>query len=370
MRVAQVITVGHEVYGAQKHVLDLATRLASDGHEVLVVVGSTGPLTDRLAARGIAWSQVPSLRRPLRPLDDLRALRGIRDVLADFGPDVVGSHSSKAGFLTRLACYWLEIPNVFTAHGWSFEDGVPPLRRALFRWLERAVGLVSDAVITVAPRGRDLALRHGVIRSDRLRLIPYGSPDVGANRTRQPQDVFTMTMVAGFRPQKDHATLLRALEGLRERPWQLWLLGDGPLLEESRALAASCRIADRVRFEGMVDDVADYLDRTDLLVLTTHWEGLPISIIEGLSFGLPVLASDVSGVRQQVLDDHNGLVVPPKDVAATRAAIARLLDDPELVRRYAANSRPLFLERFTEDRAYAATLALYEERIAARAAEC
>lgn len=370
MRLVQIITSGAAMYGAQKILLDLVTRLHEDGDEVLVVVGVPGDLTDRLEAAGIAWTHLPELQRAPSPLTDLRALRKLDRMLREFGPDLVASHSSKAGFLARLVCYWRGIPNVYTAHGWPFEEGVPGPQRWFFRNLEWLVGRFSDSVVTLSPRGRDLALRYGVVPAGRLEMIPTGCPDLGARYVRDPQEVFTISMVAEFRPQKDHPSLIEALGGLRDRTWRLLLLGDGPRLEEMKALAVSAGIADRTEFLGRVQDVGAYLARTDLLVLATWWEGLPVSIMEGLSFGLPVVASDVSGVREQVVDDGNGLVVPPGDVPALREALRLMLDEPARVARYAARARPHYLEHYGMERPYAATRALYEARITAGGPRC
>lgn len=366
MRIAQVITCGRRLYGAQRHVLDLCVAARDQGHEVLVLVGASGDLTAALEVEGVPWRLVPALGRAPHPIQDVLALAQLVRRLRSFGPDVVASHSSKAGTLARLASWWLGLPNTFTAHGWAFEEGVPWTRRQVFLGIERLVGLVTDTVITVADRGRELALRHRVVAPEKLARIYYGVADAGAGRIPQPSPPFTMAMVAGFREQKDHRTLIQALARLADRPWQLFLLGDGPLQGAVRDLVHRLGLDGRVHFEGMVDDVAGYLLRTDLLVLTTHWEGLPISILEGLTFGLPVLATDVSGVREQVLDGVNGVLVPPRDEHAVARALARLMDHPEQLEALAAASRPLYLERFTLDRMCAETLQLYRRLVDAR----
>lgn len=364
MRIIQLITLGHEVYGAQKHVLDLCTVFQKDGHEVLAVVGTGGDLTDLFEEHNIKYKIVPSLKREISVLSDFKCVGDLRKVYDEFKPDIVASHSSKAGILGRVACYLSGIPNTFTAHGWSFEDGIPYLRRNVFLNIERLVGRISDRIITVANLGREHGLKNKVARPEKLTTIYYGVADTGSKFTKEQQDIFTMTMVAGFREQKDHATLIEALIPLKDREWQLLLLGHGPLLDDVIAQTKAAGLDHKIKFEGMVPNVPDYLNKTDLMVLTTNWEGLPISILEGLSFGLPVVASDVSGVSEEVINEYNGLLVDRGNVEQVTAAISKLLDNPAQLKEYSKNSRLLFEKEFTQEAMYKKTKALYQEVIA------
>jgi len=363
MRIIQVITIGHRIYGAQRHVLDLAEAFHRDGHEILVVVGSTGALTEACEQAGIQWRLCPSLQRSINFVRDYKACSELKAILKEFKPDVVASHSSKAGLITRWVCYRMGLPNTFTAHGWSFEHGVPFVRRNIYRMLERFAGKISCKIITVANTGIDLALKCKIVPESKLVMIYNGANDSGAVQPRDPQDRFTMCMVAGFREQKDHATLIDALSDLKELPWQIYLLGDGPLLEEIKEKVNGYDLNDQVHFEGMVNNVPAYLAKSDILVLITNWEGLPISTLEALTFSLPVVASNVSGVSEQVMDNHNGLLVPRGDRKAVAKAIQRMIEDSEFRMKCAKNSRELFEEHFTVETMYNKTKAVYESII-------
>ncbi len=361
MRIIQVITIGHELYGAQKHVLDLSQALAKHGHKVLVVVGSLGRLSEELEKAGVAVKHIPSLQRSINPKTDWRCLSQLRQCFAQFKPDLVASHSTKAGILARVACYLDSIPNTFTAHGWSFESGVPFLRRNAFRLIEKFVGMLSCKIITCSEIGKEFALDAGVGTPQKIQPIHYGVDDLGKDFPRNKQNVFTMTMVAGFREQKDHTTFLNALAKLKHLDWQVFLLGEGSLLPDAKQLVKDNHLENRIFFEGAVSDVPRYLSMTDLQVLITNWEGLPISILEGLSFSLPSLASDVSGVREEVIHDYNGLTVPQADVDATAAAIETLISNPDRLADYSNAARALFEKNFTFEAMFSKTLALYEE---------
>jgi len=360
MRILQVITVGHDLYGAQKHVLDMSVLLREAGHEVNVAVGTTGALTDRLSEHDIPHTVVHSLVQPIRPIQDLRCVNELCRLYDEFQPDLVASHSSKAGIVSRIACSRAHIPNVFTAHGWSFEAGIPFLKRKLFLSVERWVAKKSNKIITVSKLGRAYGIKQRVASPEQLTTTYYGVADHSDVHPRVRNDVFTMTMVARFCPQKDHATLISALALLQRTDWQLNLLGDGELLPEIKQQVAAAGLSDRVNFCGAVSNVP-FLSETDLLVLTTNWEGLPLSILDGLAFGIPVVASNVSGVSEGVIDGYNGLLTERGNAEQVSSAINRLLDQPDTVARFGENSRKLFEERFTQRAMFEKTLALYYE---------
>ncbi len=169
-----------------------------------------------------------------------------------------------------------------------------------------------------------------------------------------------MTMVAGFRKQKDHATLLDALSQLKDRSWKLNLLGDGELMESVKRQAVRLEIDKHIDFTGAVTNVTDYLAKTDVKLLITNWEGLPISVIEALSLGIPVIASNVSGVSEEVIHEHNGLLTQRGNTESVRQAICKLMDNPSLRTTYGENSRAMYEEHFSPQLMLEKTIQVYE----------
>lgn len=364
MKIIQIITLGHEIYGAQKHVLELSWELQKDGHEVLVVVGTQGAMTDWLKQKNIRYIVIKSLKRSLNPFYDIICIFKLIKLFKDERPDIISSHSSKAGIVTRIAAWWCKIPNTFTAHGWSFAEGIPQPNRTFFLWIERVIGFISYKIIAVAEVEREYGIKKRVASPDKIVTIHYGiNKKYSYNKSfekSETQSPFVITMVAGFRPQKDHATLLKALQDLQKFDWVLYLLGDGELEGEIKRLAHYLKIEHRIKFEGAVSNVEDYLIKTDLMVLTTNWEGLPISILEGLSYGLPIIATDVAGVKEEVIDGYNGKTVKRGDWLSVKKAIEELFHNQELRILYGKNSRILFEECFTTQAMYKKTISLYE----------
>ncbi|WP_412028191.1 glycosyltransferase family 4 protein [Deinococcus yunweiensis] len=368
MNIAFVITRGDSIGGAHIHVRDLALHLLRSGHRATVIVGGEGEYTSELERAGVPYRHLELLTREIRPRQELRALLELRSVLHELRPDLVSTHSSKAGLLGRAAARSLGLPVLFTAHGWAFTDGVPERERRLYLHAERVTAPLAARIITVSGYDRQLALRHHVASARRMVAIHNGMPLRPDLAPAQPQaGPPTLVMVARFQEQKDHATLLRALSGLTEWPWTLDLIGDGPLLGATRALATSLGLEERVRFLGSRRDVAEQLQQAQVFVLATHWEGFPRSILEAMRAGLPVVASDVGGVSESVTDGVTGRVVPPADVDALRGALSELIRSPDLRRSMGEHGRARFLADFTFEHMVTRTLDIYREVLGTRA---
>jgi len=364
MKIAYVITRSDAIGGAQVHVRDLSLALINMGHRATVLVGGDGPFTEELAARGIPYRSLVHLARPIRPLTELKGSLEIRRALAELRPDLVSTHSSKAGWLGRLAARGLGIPVIFTAHGWAFAEGVPEGQRRFYALAERLAAPLADRIITVSECDCALALRYGVASPQKLVVIHNGMPDLGpACFARSESDPPRMVTVGRFEPQKDHPTLLRALVGLRNVSWELELVGDGPLLEPTKDFAARLGLAQRVRFLGARKNVAERLSKAQVFVLASHWEGFPRTILEAMRARLPVVASDVGGAREAVLEGETGFLVPRGAVEIMRERLQRLICDPDLAFRLGQAGRKRFEENFTLEKMVEKTLKVYRQTL-------
>jgi glycosyltransferase involved in cell wall biosynthesis len=362
VRIAFVITRGDSVGGAQVHVRDLAAALLRAGHDVKVFIGGSGPAAEALANLGVPHHCLEHLVHPIRPHRDVRGFFELRRELKAFGPDLISTHSSKAGLLGRAAARSLGIPAIFTAHGFAFTEGVGEKKRKLYTLVEWIGAKLANRIISVSDYDRNLALKRGVTVPEKIRTIHNAMPDVGlqlrADPARHPPRI---VMVARFEPPKDHAALLRALAPLKNLPWTLDFVGGGSLLEPARKLATELGIGYRVEFAGDTRHVAERLARAQLFALVTQYEGLPRSIIEAMRAGLPVVASNVGGVREEVIDDVTGFLVRRGDEATLQEKIELLLKDAELRRRMGESGRKRYEEHFTFDRVFRETTAVYDE---------
>jgi glycosyltransferase involved in cell wall biosynthesis len=363
-RIAQVITRSDTIGGAHVHVRDLCLALRQRGHDVTVLVGGNGPFVEELARCSIPFRLLPALVRRIHPWHDAAAVLQLRRVLRELRPDLVSTHSSKAGWLGRIAARSLGIPVIYTAHGWPFTPGARGIGPRLYKFAERIAAPFANRIITVSRFDENLARQHGIGRRGQVIAVHNGVVDVPPSMRSSPEKVPPrIVMIARLDAQKDHDTLLRALAQLAKLEWTVELLGDGPGESACRELARRLGIEGRIQFSGLQGDVARRLARSQLLVLFSNYEGLPLSVLEGMRAGLPVVASAVGGVSECVQDGWTGILVPPRDVSAGRAALERLLSSPMLRKQMGDAGRARYEEIFTLDRMVDQTLSVYSDAI-------
>jgi len=362
MHVVYIITRSDAIGGAHVHVRDLCLALQRAGHRATVLVGGAGPYVEELVDRGIEVHSIKNLVRAIRPGDDFLAVLELRKALARLKPDIVSTHSSKAGLLGRIASRSLGIPVLFTAHGWAFTDGIPSRSAAIYRTAERLAAPLADKIITVSEYDRALALRQGVGDERSVVTIHNGMPSLTAPvRDRRDSSTSKIVMTARFEEQKDHGTLLRALSTLVDLDWTVELVGDGPLRPQVEGMAKDFGLADRVAFLGARNDVPEILNAADIFVLISNWEGLPRSILEAMRAGLPVVASAVGGVPELVDDGRTGFLVERQNDRQVASAIRNLLLEPSLRSAMAMQGRERFEACFTFERMFARTMEQYNE---------
>ena len=317
------------------------------GHRVTVLVGGRGPVTELFEAAGVDFRSLRHLVHPIRPLQDLRGFREIIAALRDLAPDLVSTHTAKAGWIGRAACTRLGLAAIYTPHGWSIGDRVSASAGAAFTLAEKAAARWSAAIICVSESEKRLALRKGIAPEEKLWVVHNGVHDVDASLRAHPEITpVRLCSVARFESPKDHVTLLRALAAIGSPNWELDLVGDGPLEMSMRALAAELGIAARVHFLGYQRDPAAALAAAQLFVLSSRSEGFPRSILEALRAGLPVVASDVGGVREAVDPGRNGLLVSPGRPQELAAALRSLLEDRSRRVQMGGSARATYQARF------------------------
>lgn len=363
-RLVYVVTLA-EVGGAQSYVAGLMDGLGGE-FEVVVAAHGDGPLRRAAAAAGIPFVPLEHVRRPVSPVRDLRGLVELYRLFRRLRPDVVHLNSSKAGILGRIAARFAGVPvSVFTVHGWAFKAG-HGRAAAAYLWADRLVEPLATAVVCVSETELRAGLAAGTCREERTTVIPNAvDPGPAVERAPATNGPLELVSVGRLAEPKDFATLLSAVAALPPATVRVVLLGDGPQREALQAQVAELAIADAVELAGEVDDVRARLDRADAFVLSSRSEGMPLSVLEAMAAGLPVVASDVGGVHEVVVDGETGRLVPAGDATALAAALSELADQPELRERWGGAGRQRIEERFALGTWRAAHLALYERLLSA-----
>lgn len=365
MRVLVVITRG-EPGGAQVHVLELLRGLQRFVSFTLAL-GDEEFLAQEARALGIDVRGIPSLQRSVSPRADVRTVRALAALVREVRPHLVHTHSTKAGLLGRAAARLAGVPALHTAHAWSFSDGLSWGRKAFAVPVEAAAGRITDRFIVVSEADREIALRYHVARPEQVAVVHNGVVDVADRAAPDAPGEPVLTMVARMAAPKDHALLLRAMAE-SSAAFRLRLVGDGPGRPELERLAGELGIAARVEWVGVSREVPALLAGSSAFALISRQEGFPLAVLEGMRAGLPVIASDVGGIREAVTDGVTGALVPRGDVAALRKTLDRLMSDPVLRRSWGAAGRARFVEAFTVDQMLAHTVAVYRELAAAHGA--
>ena len=362
MNILFVITRADAIGGAQVHVKDLAIALQSDRHKVLILTGESGIYNEDLRQAGIESVSCEYLQKQINPIADGKSFRHILHIIDLFKPDLIAAHSSKAGILGRLASQITKVPCIFTAHGWSFTTGIPEPNRTIFRWLEKAMAsLANNKIICVSEYDRQIGLKAGM-NSQQLLTIHNGMKDVAAPlRANQIQAApIKVAMVARFDRQKDHATLIEAFSDLNA---ELILVGDGPSLVKTKQKVEQLGISHKVSFLGFRQDIAEILAQVQVYTLISNWEGLPCTIIEAMRAGLPVIASDVGGVKEIVIEGQTGYLVPRGDIQGLRQKLTYLINNEPARISMGIMGRQKYESQLTFKHMYDQTLTAYHEVI-------
>ncbi len=365
-RPLKILEITNVDFSLRHFLLPLMRGIRARGHEV-VGVCADGKLLYVPRAEGFRVAALP-LARNLSPRAQLRAFRALVALLRAEQPDIVHAHMPISGFLARVAARVAGVPRVaYTCHGFLFNQPGPWPRRAAALLMEWIGGWLTDVYMTVSAEEAADARRLFITR----RAIGIGNgrdpalfhPDPAARRRIRAElgvaeDRVVVIAVSRLVRHKGYPELLEAMRAVDA---ELWVVGERLASDhgdDMEPVFAASGLGTRLRRLGYREDIPALLAAADIFALPSHFEGLPMSIIEAMLTGLPVVATEISGPREQVVDGATGFLVPPAQVAPLAAALRRLADDPDLRARLGAAGHVRALERYDEAKVVAHTLDL------------
>jgi glycosyltransferase involved in cell wall biosynthesis len=380
LRIAIVIA-RLNVGGPATHVIGLAAGLPRDGFTVRLLAGREGRgeagmqyLADEM---GVRPELVPELSPHLGPADALAFLRLWR-IFREWKPDVVHTHTAKAGAVGRAAARCAGVPVVIhTFHGHVLRGYFSPPAEAFFRMIERTLTRITDRIVTLSPALRDDLAAMGIAPPEKIDVIPLGMDlaafrDCAARRGELrdelgigPREALVGT-VGRLVPIKNHRLFLESARSMVDsgNPVRCIIVGDGGLCDSLKEYASRLGIAERVRFLGWKKDMAPVYAALDLFALTSDNEGTPVAVIEAMAAGVPVAATAVGGVPDVVRDGETGRLVPPGDARAMSRAWAAALSEKAESKRMADRARREVERQFGRERMISAMAGMYR-RLAA-----
>ena len=362
IRVAQILEATGG--GTARHVLDLATNLDRSRFEILLICSPGREAAFASAIRqalgnGIAVEVVPMVRG-IAPVSDWRACRRVARLLEAWQPDIIHTHSSKAGAVGRLAARHKaqRAAVLHTPHCWPFEMRLSPGLSTIYAAVERRLARTTDRILCVCNHERQAALNRRIAASGTLLVVPNGvTPTESEPPPRQLQarlpnasrDRQTLLVVARLSRQKGHNWFLRAVAPLLKAFPRLnvELVGEGPEEKPLRKLCDRLEIAGQVQFHGFLAEPHDLYRRADAAVLPSLWEGLPYALLEAMGMGLPIVGTAVGGMPELITDGITGFLVTPGDGPALRDRLTCLIEDAVLGKRLGAAARELVRDNYT-----------------------
>ena len=354
--------------------LPLMRALRAAGHDV-VGVCAPGALVEQVRGAGFRVETVP-FERSFDMRAHAGAYRAVSALLAREKFDLVHVHTPLASLIGRLAAWRRRVPRiVYTAHGFYFHDRMSPATWAFFAMLEFLGGRVTDVLFTQAAEDAVTARRLRLCRGGVIEAIGNGSDPARfhpaqdeAARAALRRDLglasprVAIICVGRLVAEKGHPELFAAMRAIDA---DLWVVGErlesdhaGSIRDAIAAIERDPALAARIRFLGYRHDVPALLRAADIFVLPSHREGMPRSIIEAMLAGLPVVATDIRGAREEVVAGETGALVPVNDPAALAAALNDLIRDQELRRRCGAAGLARARALYVEDAVIARQLAL------------
>ena len=385
MRVVHVIT-RMIIGGAQENTLfNCLDLVRQHGDEVLLVTGpSLGPEGDLLSegrAGELAIELIPSLRRDIHPLADWSARRAIEQTLKKFRPDVVHTHSAKAGLLGRQAAWSLRVPAVIhTVHGAPFHPFQPAAARHFFQRCERWAARRCHRMISVADAMTDLMVAAKIAPRSKFQTIysgmdvePFLHADQHRDAVRARYNITGEQVVVGKIARlfhlKGHEDLITAAVHVIQRHPQVrfLLVGEGILRQSLMHRLESLGIRKHFIFTGLVppSEVPALIGAMDVLVHTSYREGLARALPQALIAGKPVVSYDVDGAREVTINDVTGCLVPPADTDGLTDALSKLVGDADCRSRLGRAGRLRFTEQFRHETMTRRVRQLYQDVLTA-----
>jgi glycosyltransferase involved in cell wall biosynthesis len=377
MHVITRLTMG----GSSENTVSQIEALDRAGYACTLVLGpeSEPPVVEAARRRGCRVVAVEGLVREVSPARDVAAALTLWRLFRRGRPAIVHTHTSKAGFVGRLAAWLAGVPVVIhQPHGHIFYGYWSRPRTALFVALERIAAHWTDTIVTLTAREVDEHLERGIGRPRQFAVVPSGVPtgalreaapprEVARARLGLPPEAYVIAGVGRLVPIKGFDLLVAALgEVVAAVPdTHVVLIGEGAEREALRARAEALGVGDRLHITGSVTDVVACLAGADVLVAPSRNEGMGRVLVEAMALSLPVIGTRVGGIVDVILDRECGLLVPPEDPGALAAALVELGQDRALRAKLGAAARPR-AEAFSTAVAAAAMGALYERLVRSR----
>jgi len=384
--------------------ISLTGNLSDDDYQSLLVCGKVGPNEGDMSyladEKDVKPYLLPELGREISFYNDLKCFLHLRRMIKRFSPDIIHTHTAKAGTLGRLAAMSLNffrrntnrIKLVHTFHGHIFHSYFGLVKTFIFTRIERFLSRFTDKIIVISPLQKDdICQKYRIANPEKVRTIPLGfdlsrftvrhddSEEIRRRYLPHDRDNWLLVGIIGrLAPVKNHRMFLEAVKRLKEDrkidPFRFLIIGDGELKEDLLNYSKRLGIQDSVLFTGWQKDMPSIYGALDIVALTSMNEGTPVTLIEAMAAGKPVVATDVGGVRdllgvEATMSDEgyglarNGVLVPSGEGDILAKALQYLMVDRKASKTMAMRAREFVLNQFSMERLVKDMKSLYSELV-------
>jgi glycosyltransferase involved in cell wall biosynthesis len=350
-----------ELGGAQKVALYIGENINKDIFEDFIIAGRGGILDDKVDKR-LKFYQLKSLVREISPVKDLKALFHIYLTLKREKPDIVHTHSSKAGVVGRIAAKLAGVKIiVHTIHGYGFNDTQKGYLKRIYIYLEKFCALMSDKLIAVSKEDIKKGIKHKIAAEDKYVLIRAGiNTDFYKKFIPNPnfrkelgidKNAKIVVTIGPFKPQKNLGDFINAAAIAAESVENIVFLivGDGEQRGKLESMIKNLNLKNKVILLGWRTDIAEILTASDVFVLTSLWEGLPCTILEAMCCLKPVIANAVDGIKEIISENQTGFLIEPCNYKSTAEKIVYLLTNEPILKKMGQNAKNSIGQEFNID---------------------
>jgi glycosyltransferase involved in cell wall biosynthesis len=367
LRIINRFNIGGPTYNAT-----FLTRFLSDDFETLLIGGlpekGESDSLHILEEYGVESILLPEMKRKPNFLSDRKALRRIKEIIAEYKPDIVHTHASKAGALGRKAALDMKVPVVIhTFHGHVFHSYFGKVKTELYKFIERKLAQKSTGIIAISDlQKKELVNTYQIAHESKVKVIPLGFDLEKFNRNLSEkrkivrdkfqisEDQIAIAIIGRLAPIKNHSLFLQSVEllhGQTEKKMVFFIVGDGELRDEiAQKVSELTKKGIDIRMTSWIKDINEFNAGMDIICLTSNNEGTPVSIIEAQASQVPVVSTNVGGVQNVMIDNETGFIVPKNNARIFADKLLVLIENEALRNEMGQKGWAFVKERFHFER--------------------
>ena len=344
--------------GTQKHVIDIAKKIDKSEFQLDIIYSTDRNKNFVQESKGIFNNTIGLPIKRSASFTDISNIIKMRKIILENNYDIVHCHSTKAGYVGRLAAFVSRHPNIiYSPHGFMFCDNRILMKRFLYLKMEKYLGYVTQKLVAVSGSERDIAIEHNIVPNKKI-ITLYNSIDPSdfddftyinriTEKIKEGSEIILGT-VGRLYYQKDPITLIKSFKIINNRfpNTKLVMVGDGPLEQVCIKLIDKLGLKSKIDLTGYQKNSKAYYKIFDIFMLSSHYEGLPYALLEAMSMGIPSVGTNVVGIKDLILNGRTGYLAEEEDYNGLADAVINLLSNPQLMSEFSENAKNITRENF------------------------